>query len=106
MGINLQDVNTVIHYGAPGSLDYFQESGRGGRSGCRAQSIVFWKWSDCPFTKEPLTIHEQEVNDVRSFLENLAECRRKCLLNYFDLSCTKPGEDPNKCCDICAKNIR
>ena len=52
------------------------------------------------------TIHEQEVNDVRNFLENLAECRWKCLLNYFDLSCTKPGEDPNKCCDICAKNIR
>lgn len=58
MGINLQDVNTVIHYSAPRSLeDYFQESGRGGQSVCRAQSIVFWKRCDCPFTKEPLKIH-------------------------------------------------
>lgn len=39
MGIDLQYVNTVIHYGASGSLeDYFQESGRGGRSGSRARS--------------------------------------------------------------------
>ena len=31
MGMNLQDVNTVVHYGSPCSLeDYFQESGRGG----------------------------------------------------------------------------
>jgi len=31
MGINLRDVNTIIHYGAPHSIeDYFQESGRGG----------------------------------------------------------------------------
>ena len=30
MGINLRDVNTIIHYGAPQSIeDYFQESGRG-----------------------------------------------------------------------------
>ena len=44
MGINLQDVNTVVHYGAPRSLEeYFQESGRGGRSGCSARSVVYWK---------------------------------------------------------------
>ena len=31
MGIDLQGVNTIIHYGAPSSIeDYFQASGRGG----------------------------------------------------------------------------
>lgn len=41
MGIDLQGVNTIIHYGAPQSIeDYFQESGRGGRSGESACSIV------------------------------------------------------------------
>ena len=30
MGINLHGVNTIIHYGAPSSIDdYFQASGRG-----------------------------------------------------------------------------
>ena len=34
IGIDVQDVNTIIHYGAPQNQeDYFQESGRGGRSG-------------------------------------------------------------------------
>ena len=42
MGINLRDVNTIIHYGGTQSIDdYFQESGRGGRSGQSARSIVF-----------------------------------------------------------------
>ena len=39
MGINLRDVDTIIHYGGPQSIDdYFQESGRGGRSGQSAVS--------------------------------------------------------------------
>ena len=40
--MDLQGVNTIIHYGAPCSIeDYFQESGRGGRSGDgAAKSIV------------------------------------------------------------------
>ena len=49
MGVNLQGVNTIIHYGAPRSIDdYFQESGRGGRTGHYAESIVYWTPSDCP----------------------------------------------------------
>ena len=44
MGINLQNINTVIHYRAPQSLeDYFQESGRAGRSGGDAVSTIYWK---------------------------------------------------------------
>ncbi len=34
MGVDLQGVNFIIHYGAPSSIeDYYQASGRGGRSG-------------------------------------------------------------------------
>ena len=41
MGVDLRDVNTVVHYGGMQSIDsYFQESGRGGRSGASAQSVV------------------------------------------------------------------
>ena len=105
MGIDLQGVNTIIHYGAPGSIeDYFQQSGRGGRSGAAARSIVYWKPADCPFRRNPSTLHHREVNDVRRYLENTAECRRKWLLQYFDSDEVKPKEDPSTCCDICAAN--
>ena len=44
MGVNMKKVDNVIHYGAPRSLeDYFQESGRGGRNGDNAVSVVYWK---------------------------------------------------------------
>ena len=76
MGINLRDVNTVIHYGAPSSLeDYFQESGRGGRSGEQARSIVYWKPVDCRVRKHIQSARKQEVADVRNYLQNVDSCR-------------------------------
>lgn len=105
MGIDLRGVNTIIHYGAPSSIeDYFQASGRGGRSGDSAYSIVYWTPKDCPLRKDPATTHHREVNDVRRYLENSSVCRRKWLLEYFDPTSAKPGDDPMVCCDVCAAN--
>ena len=60
MGIDLRGVNTIIHYGAPRSIDdYFQESGRGGRSGDAASSTVYWRKTECPVRKEPLNTTRQ-----------------------------------------------
>ena len=71
MGIDLRDVDTIIHYGGMQSIDdYFQESGRGGRSGWSACSIVFWKPVDCPKRKELLSTRDQEVAAVRHYLVN------------------------------------
>ena len=48
MGIDLHGVDTIIHYGAPSSIeDYFQASGRRGQSGDSAYSIVYWTPKDC-----------------------------------------------------------
>lgn len=105
MGIDLQGVNSIYHYGAPSSIDdYFQASGRGGRSGDSAESIVFWTPRDCPMTKEPSTTHHREVNEVRSYLEDSSVCRRKRLLEYFDPKNAEPGDNPMVCCDVCAAN--
>lgn len=105
MGIDLKGVDTIIHYGAPSSIeDYFQASGRGGRSGASARSIVYWKPSDCPRRKAPVTQHEHEVNDVRSYVENSSVCRRLWLNQYFNSQTAKPGDDPIMCCDVCALN--
>ena len=103
MGINFQNVNLIIHYGSPRSIeDYFQESGRGGRSGEDAESMIYWNRSDCPVRKEPTTAQHRELIDVRNYLENKTCCRRKWLLHYFDPECAKPGSDPMMCCAICA----
>ena len=102
MGIDLQDVDTIMHYGAPRSLDdYFQESGRGGRSGSNARSIVYWRVRDCPVKAKPSSIRDHEVIAVRRYLENTDECRRKVLLSHFDLSFASHKND-NRCCDVCS----
>lgn len=101
MGIDLKGVNTMELQEVE---DYFQQSGRGGRSGAAARSIVYWKPVDCPLRRNPSTLHHREVNDVRHYLENIAVCRRKWLLAYFDSDNAKPGVEPSTCCDVCAAN--
>lgn len=101
MGINLLDVNTVVHYGAPRSIeDYFQESGRGGRSGGDAVSTVYWKPVDCPVRQQPTTLRDHELITVRRYVENVTICRRKWLLNYFDVHLST--NQASRCCDNCS----
>ena len=69
--------------------DYFQESGRGGRSGGDAHSIVYWKPIDCPIRKDLVTTRDKEVADVRRYLANTDICRRFWLLEYFDRECAR-----------------
>ena len=103
MGIDLREVDIVIHYGGMQKIDdYFQESGRGGRSGWSARSIVFGKPVDCLKRKELLNTWDQEVAAVRLYLENTTSCHWKCLLQYFDLLCSSSVTDCSKCCDGCA----
>ena len=53
MGVDFVGLNTIIHYGAPRSLDdYFQELGRAGRSGASATSTVYWQPIDAPLKKD------------------------------------------------------
>ena len=100
MGVDLRDVNSIIHCGPPNSLeDYFQESGRGGRSGEDAVSTIFWKPADCPVKKQPTTIRDHELITVRRYLENVTACRRKWLLEYFDVKLTM---ESSHCCDNCS----
>jgi len=97
MGVNLCDANTIIHYGAPHSIDdYFQESGRGGRSGGDAHSIVYWKPIDCPIRKDLVTTRDKEVADVRRYFANTDICLRFWLLEYFDRKCARSQKKTEK----------
>ena len=52
IGVDFVELNTIIHYGAPRSLDdYFQESGRAGCSGDFATSTVYWRPIDAPLRR-------------------------------------------------------
>ena len=103
MGVNLRDVNIIIHYGAPKSIeDYFQESGRGGRSGGDAVSTIYWKPSDCPVSKQPTSLRDYELIAVRRYVENSTLCRRRWLLDHFDVKLT---ESIQRCCDVCSNSV-
>ena len=103
MGVHFVGVNTVIHYGAPHSLDdYLQESGRAGRTGEQATPTIYWYSSDTPKYQEAKNRRMEEVLAVRSYLENTAECGRHQLLKYFDQSQEHANKTLNElCCDVC-----
>ncbi|MCA1582333.1 MAG: RecQ family ATP-dependent DNA helicase [Acidobacteria bacterium] len=47
MGIDRPDVDAVVHFEIPGSLEaYYQEIGRGGRDGRRADTTLLWNYVD------------------------------------------------------------
>ncbi len=69
MGVNFVGLNITIHYGAPTAIeDYFQESGRAGRSGAIAKSTIFWKPVDAPIRKDLSNPRDAELAAVQHYL--------------------------------------
>ena len=105
MGVNFADLNRIIHYGAPRSLDnYLQECGRAGRSGDQAYSTIYWCPRDAPMYKDLSDQYKQEITLVRQYLENTETCRRVQLLKYFIGEESKDPTVPTHvgiCCDVC-----
>ncbi|HZI65995.1 MAG TPA: ATP-dependent DNA helicase RecQ, partial [Thermoanaerobaculia bacterium] len=65
MGIDRPDVEVVVHYELPGSLEaYYQEIGRGGRDGRPADAVLLWNYVDVR-TREFLIEREDEDDDPR-----------------------------------------
>jgi len=73
MGVNIPDVDTVVHWGAPRSfLSYWQEVGRAGRSGNPAIALLV------PYKRS--TIKAMCDEDFASSLKSQQCVRRKTLL--------------------------
>ncbi|XP_065943916.1 uncharacterized protein [Magallana gigas] len=107
MGINIPDIDLVIHWGACSSvMDYWQEVGRAGRDGRKAKAMYF-------VTPGSILHASDEMKELCSSLD---KCRTKCfrdsILSYFigyssisqslcKLNCIECECSQCSCCYLC-----
>lgn len=110
MGIDKKDCRFVIHYSLPKSLEgYYQESGRAGRDGKKAECILYFSYSDkmkqdflITKTSNPGPQQDRsfkELNCVINYCEDIFTCRRKMQLEYLGENFN--ASDCGKTCDNC-----
>ena len=104
MGIDKSNVRWVIHYSLPKNLEnYYQEIGRAGRDGAKADTLLFYTYNDYMVLKDMLSgngnseLQLAKLERMKEYADSLA-CRRRILLNYFS---EDHSEDCGNC-DICA----
>lgn len=118
MGVDKPNVRFIINYGLPKTLEsYFQQSGRGGRDGEPAVSIIFWSQEDfnrnrffanCFSTADSRSRERLDCQLINDYVMDTVTCRRKILLSYFgekydgDTSIATNEE----CCDNCSNRPR
>jgi ATP-dependent DNA helicase RecQ len=106
MGINKSNVRFVVHYNMPSSIEaYYQEIGRSGRDGVRADCLLLYQQQDVQFHATLIDEGAAEERSGRNArLQAMLRyaqghgCRRPPLLSYFGET---PGEERCGFCDHC-----
>ena len=98
LGIDVPDIRCVINFGVPLSVEnFFQESGRAGRDGEAATSILY-----CISKFK----HRDTDAAMLQYCACDISCRRQYLAQYFRLTNVEEHSAPDvqsslHCCDLC-----
>ena len=106
MGINKSNVRFVVHYNMPASLEaYYQEIGRSGRDGLRADCLLLYHMQDVQAHAQMIDEGAEEERPGRTArlqamlrFAQAHTCRRPLLLHYFG---EEPQEEGCGFCDNC-----
>lgn len=103
LGIDKPDVRFVIHHTISKSMEnFYQESGRCGRDGQYAESILMYRMADM-FRISSMTFVESDGLKNAYSMVNYANNGRKCRRDQFSKHFTEVWDEKNcgKMCDCC-----